>query len=912
MLDKSFEIDKAELAATELWEQHEAFKAGIGAKEGSETYSIILPPPNVTGVLHVGHALDATIQDLLIRYSRMRKLDTLWQPGLDHAGIATQMVVERQLAAANQPGRRELGREKFLEKVWEWKEQSGGQILEQFKRLGVSFDWSRVRFTMDEGSSAAVIEAFVRLHKDGLLYRDKRLVNWDCALGTAISDLEVEAKEVAGHLWYIRYPLADRNFDPEDPSTYIVVATTRPETLLGDSAVAVHPDDDRYNNLPSMQVRLPLVGRLLPIVLDDYADMETGSGAVKITPAHDFNDFEVGTRHNLPLINILTTSGTINLSDNAEFLEGLAVSEQVQNLMQLLHGMDRFAARKLIVEKLAAAGYLQKIEEYTHIVPHGDRSGTVIEPFLTQQWYVDAATLARPAMEAVRNGQTNIIPASSNKIYFNWLENIKPWCVSRQLWWGHRIPAWYGPDGKVFVERSEEDAIKAANIHYGEAVELSRDEDVLDTWFSSALWPLSTLGWPNTTKELDKYYPTSVLVSGFDIVFFWVARMMMFGLHFAKQVPFKTIYLHALVRDEHGAKMSKSKGNVIDPLVLVDKYGADALRFSLASQLAQGRDLRLDESRVAGYRNFATKLWNASRFAQMNACFDNSSPALEQDNISLRINKWLLTLLSNTVKEVESALDQFRFNDAALSVYQFTWNQLCDWYIELVKPILNSGSEADKAECLSCLRLCLETIYKILHPFMPFLTETLWQQTRGDHQEAGCLALQEWPVVNFSDQAAVEEITFVINMITEVRSVKAKMNIAPSAQMELVAIDPPMNFKRIIEANLVYLQRLGRIKDLTFAANPPLNSLKLVVSGIIYSIPVDGLLDLEVELARLNKKKSKLDSDLAGLSAKLNNQQFLSKASLQVVEAEQARYAQLMVEAEKLNEALSQLQSLQS
>ncbi|KFJ46806.1 valine--tRNA ligase [Brucella abortus] len=644
MLEKTYDTAATEPKIAERWEEAGAFKAGAGAKPGADPFAVVIPPPNVTGSLHMGHALNNTIQDIMVRFERMRGKNVLWQPGMDHAGIATQMVVERQLAERKEPNRHAMGREKFIERIWQWKAESGGMISNQLRRLGASCDWSRERFTMDEGLSRAVLEVFVTLYKQGLIYRDKRLVNWDPKLLTAISDIEVESREIKGHLWHFRYPLENVPFDPENPHTYIIVATTRPETMLGDTGVAVNPKDERYHALVGNDVILPLVGRHIPIVADDYADPEAGSGAVKITPAHDFNDFEVGKRNNLRAINILTPEAAITLKDNVDFLEDLELTAELKALIVELDGMDRFAARKRIVELMDERGYLEKIDDHTHAVPHGDRGGVPIEPYLTDQWYVNAGELAKPAMAAVRDGRTQIVPKNWEKTYFDWMENIQPWCVSRQLWWGHQIPAWYGPDGHCFVEKSEAEAKAAARAHYGEDVALERDTDVLDTWFSSALWPFSTLGWPDKTPELATYYPTSVLVTGFDILFFWVARMMMMGLHFMEEIPFHTVYLHALVRNKHGAKMSKSKGNVIDPLELMDEYGADALRFTLAIMAAQGRDVKLDPARIAGYRNFGTKLWNATRFAQMNGV--KLAPDFRPENAKLAVNRWILTELT--------------------------------------------------------------------------------------------------------------------------------------------------------------------------------------------------------------------------------------------------------------------------
>ncbi|MFZ1775199.1 MAG: valine--tRNA ligase, partial [Rhizobiaceae bacterium] len=720
MLEKTFDPQSVEPKIAAQWEEAGAFKAGAGSKPGAGPYCIVIPPPNVTGSLHMGHALNNTLQDILVRHERMRGKNVLWQPGTDHAGIATQMVVERQLAASGlNLSRRDMGRDAFIDKVWEWKAESGGVIVNQLKRLGASCDWSRERFTMDEGLSKAVIEVFVTLYKEELIYKDKRLVNWDPKLLTAISDLEVEQRELDGNLWHFRYPLEGVEFDPENYDTFIVVATTRPETMLGDTAVAVHPGDIRYMHLTGQNIVLPLVGRRIPIVADEYSDPEKGSGAVKITPAHDFNDFEVGKRHNLRAINILTVDGALTLSENEDFREGLEETAELAATIASLDGKDRFAARSEVVAMMEARGLIEKIEPHRHMVPHGDRGGVPIEPFLTEQWYVNAAELAKPAIAAVREGRTKFVPENWDKTYFQWMENIQPWCVSRQLWWGHQIPAWYGPDGQVFVERDEETALEAAIQHYlahegpwkawveeklenflpGEILE--RDEDVLDTWFSSALWPFSTLGWPEKTPELATYYQTDVLVTGFDIIFFWVARMMMMGLHFMKEEPFHTVYVHALVRDKNGQKMSKSKGNVIDPLELIGEYGADALRFTLAIMAAQGRDVKLDPTRIAGYRNFGTKLWNATRFAEMNGVVHGRP--FDPASATSPLSRWILTELTRTVRAVNAGLAGYRFNDAAASAYTFVWNQVCDWYVELLKPVFMGEDEAAKAEAQACM-----------------------------------------------------------------------------------------------------------------------------------------------------------------------------------------------------------------
>ena len=741
MIEKTYQPSAIEGRMYAKWEKAGAFRSGRPERLAAKSYCIVIPPPNVTGSLHMGHALNNTLQDVLVRFERMRGRDVLWQPGTDHAGIATQMVVERQLMERQEPSRRALGREKFLEKVWAWKQESGGTIITQLKRLGASCDWSRERFTMDEGLSRAVLKVFVDLYRAGLIYKDKRLVNWDPKLLTAISDLEVQQVEVKGHLWHFRYPV-------EGTDIFITVATTRPETMLGDTAVAVHPDDARYKHLVGKHAILPLVGRRIPIIADEYSDPEKGTGAVKITPAHDFNDFEVGRRHHLPLVNVLDVEAKLNLRGNEEFVRDVPPSSELEKTFAY-HARDRFAVRKEIVARMEAEGFLAKAEPHVHTVPHGDRSTVVIEPYLTDQWYVDARTLAQPALAAVRNGRTVFVPRSWEATYFNWMENIQPWCISRQLWWGHQIPAWYGPDGKVFVAESEAGAIEAAAAHYVDngmmsrtqteeriraGAFLKRDEDMLDTWFSSALWPFSTLGWPEQTKELARYYPTDALVTGFDIIFFWVARMMMMGLHFMEEVPFRAVYIHALVRDERGAKMSKSKGNVIDPLALIDEYGADALRFTLAAMAAQGRDIKLSTQRVEGYRNFATKLWNACRFAQMNHC--DSVAGFDPASVKETLNRWIGHETARAVREVTEGIEGYRFNEAAGSVYRFVWNIFCDWYVELSKPVLQGPDGPGRQETRAMTAWVRDHILRLLHPFMPFVTEELWGLTAASREDA--------------------------------------------------------------------------------------------------------------------------------------------------------------------------------
>lgn len=906
MLEKTYNASSTEPRIAKQWEESGAFKAGAGSKPGAEAFSIVIPPPNVTGSLHMGHALNNTIQDIMVRFERMRGKNVLWQPGMDHAGIATQMVVERQLASRKEPTRREMGREKFVERIWQWKEESGGKIANQLRRLGASCDWSRERFTMDEGLSRAVLEVFVSLYKEGLIYKDKRLVNWDPKLLTAISDLEVEQKEVKGHLWHFRYPLEGKVFDPEDKSTFIVVATTRPETMLGDTGIAVNPKDERYQFLIGKYAILPFVGRKIQIVADDYADPESGSGAVKITPAHDFNDFEVGRRNNLRIINIMTQQAEILLKGNDDFLDGLTMTDTLESLINTLDHIDRFEARKKILEMMEEGGYLAGVDDHPHMVPHGDRGGVPIEPMLTDQWYVNAAVLAKPAIEAIKNGTTTIIPKNWEKTYFNWMENIEPWCISRQLWWGHQIPAWYGPDGKVFVEKTVEEAQNAADAHYGQSVELVRDSDVLDTWFSSALWPFSTLGWPDQTAELKTYYPTSVVVTGFDILFFWVARMMMMGLHFMHEVPFRHIYMHALVRDKNGAKMSKSKGNVIDPLDLMDEFGADALRFTLAIMAAQGRDVKLDPARIAGYRNFGTKLWNATRFAEMNGVVHDA--AFKPEDAKLPLNRWILTELSKTVDAVTAGIEGYRFNDAAAAVYRFIWNTLCDWYLELLKPIFQGQDEQAKKEAQSCVAFVLDEVYKLLHPFMPYMTEELWSVTAPDHKpRETMLALSDWPHVKIHDDEAAEDINWLIDVVGGIRSVRAEMNVPASAMAPLVIVDANNMTKERVERHQAAIMRLARVETIEFGSTVPETSAQLILGEATLCLPLGKLIDLDAEKARLTKEMAKVDLDISKVNSKLDNPKFVVNARPDVVDAERERLAELQAAKEKVATALKRL-----
>jgi valyl-tRNA synthetase len=926
MLEKTFTPAEMEARLYAEWEARGFFKPG--RKPKADPFTIVIPPPNVTGSLHMGHALNNTIQDILVRFERMRGKDVLWQPGTDHAGIATQMVVERLLQKENKTDRRSMGREAFLKRVWEWKEESGGTISRQLRRLGASCDWSRERFTMDEGLSKAVLKVFVQLYKDGLIYKDKRLVNWDPKLLTAISDLEVVQKEVKGSLWHLRYPI-------DGSDEFIVVATTRPETMLGDTGVAVHPENEKLKHLIGKFVRLPLVGRLIPIVGDDYADPEKGTGAVKITPAHDFNDFDVGKRCDLRQINVLDQFGKILIEGNAEFLEGADVPAETM----ALHGLDRFEARKRIVEMFEAQELLDKIEPHTNQVPHGDRSDVVIEPWLTEQWYVNAAELAKPAIAAVEKGDTAFVPKNWEKTYYEWMRNIQPWCISRQLWWGHQIPAWYGPsikyeDGirvqsselKVFVAESVEEAVKQAEEYYSEPVEvllsedaweekffsgsgddkagfIFRDEDVLDTWFSSALWPFSTLGWPEETPELKRHYKTDVLVTGFDIIFFWVARMMMMGLHFMKEVPFHTVYIHALVRDEKGQKMSKSKGNVIDPLELIDAYGADALRFTLAAMAAQGRDIKLAKSRVEGYRNFGTKLWNAARFAEMNGVAHD--PNYDPLAARVTVNRWIAGETARTEARVRAALGEYKFNEAAGALYQFVWNVFCDWYLELIKPILTGTDEAAKAETRASTAWVMDQILILLHPFMPFVTEELWQQTA---KRDTWLIETNWPSYKgLGDAQADAEMEWVIRFISDVRSVRAEMNVPAGAKIASVIVSANSETRRRADGWENEIMRLARLSSISFEDQVPKASAQIVLEEATVALPLEGVIDFAAEKSRLAKELEKIAKDMAAIDGRLNNPGFVAKAPPEVLEESRERKGELEARKAKIDEALARL-----
>jgi valyl-tRNA synthetase len=858
-LDKTFRPAELQAEIYAAWERSGAFAAHPDSAK--RPYCIMMPPPNVTGSLHMGHALTFTLQDILIRYHRMKGRDALWQPGTDHAGIATQMVVERQLEE-EQSSRHKLGREAFIARVWDWKAQSGGTITRQLRELGASPDWSRERFTMDAGLSAAVRKVFVALHKEGLIYRDKRLVNWDPKLHTAVSDLEVENRESKGSLWYFRYPVAGAD------GAFIVVATTRPETMLGDTGVAVHPDDERYRHLVGKHAILPLVGRLIPIVADQYADPETGSGAVKITPAHDFNDFEIGRRHDLPLVNVFDRDAKLND----------AVPEPYR-------GLDRFVARKRIVAELEAQGLVEKIEDHALTVPYGDRSGAVIEPWLTDQWYCDAKTLAKAAVEAVERGRTVFVPRMWENTFFEWMRNIQPWCISRQIWWGHQIPAWYAPDGRVFVEETEEAARAAASAHYGHEVPLERDGDVLDTWFSSALWPFSTLGWPEKTKEVARYYPTDVLVTGFDIIFFWVARMMMMGCKFMGDVPFRTVYIHALVRDERGQKMSKSKGNIVDPLDVIARFGCDALRFTLAALAAPGRDVKLAESRIEGYRNFGTKLWNAARYAQMNGCELVAGFAPEQ--ATLTVNRWIAGALASCTARIDQAVEDYKFNEAADALYHFTWHTFCDWYVEFTKPILLGDDPGAQAETRAMTAWVLGELCHLLQPIMPFITETLWRHLAG--AEGGMLMVRPWPRHDaaLADAAAMQEMDWVVGLVSSIRAARAEMNVPAAAELAASVVERTAEGDEWIARHRPQILRLARLSSIELAARgarAQKGALQVVHEGATVLIDIAGAIDLDKERARLEREAQGLRQELGKIAQKFANPQFVAKAKPEVIE----------------------------
>ena len=875
MLEKNYTPKNFEEKIYEKWENDGDFKPDM--KEGKENFSIVIPPPNVTGYLHMGHALNNTLQDILIRYNRMQGKNVLWQPGTDHAGIATQMVVERNLAKEGIT-RHDLGREKFVEKVWEWKKHSGGTICKQLRRLGASCDWSRERFTMDEGLSNAVLKIFVSLYKDGLIYKAKKLVNWDPKLETAVSDLEVIQTETIGKMYYYRYPLEDNS------NEFIQIATTRPETMFGDTAVAVSKDNEKLKHLIGKNCIIPIINKIIPIIADEHADPEKGTGAVKITPAHDFNDFEVGKRHNLPLVNILNPDATLN--ENTPF-EGLTTQE----------------ARVKTIEKLTELGLMDKIEDHPMVIPYGERTGVVIEPYMTDQWFVDAPKLAVEARRVVNEGEMEFIPATYKKTYFEWMNNIQPWCISRQLWWGHQIPIWYGPDKHIFCEETEEEAQKIANEHYGKEVELTRETDVLDTWFSSGLWAFSTLGWPENTEYLEKFYPTSTLITGFDIIFFWVARMMMMSMYMMKKVPFKKCYLHGLVRDEQGRKMSKSKGNSVDPMDTIETYGADALRFFMAAMETQGRDINLSDSRIAGYRNFATKLWNAARFCEMNECYTVKD--FDINNAKLEINKWIIAKVKETTKNVSESLNNYRFSEAANAVYQFTWGTFCDWYIELIKPVLYGDNADEIKETKAVASWVLDRILVILHPFMPFITTELWDNLA---ERSVKLIKAEWPANEIISDSDKKDMDWAIDFISAIRSLRANMNLPAGAKLNVFVEASETDLKIISKQNKLICS-LARLESLEALGNNEITKdmVQTVSREATILIPLKGVIDFEAERNRLQKELDTLNKNLEGYARKLSNESFVAKAPEAVVKEEKRRQAEALENKAKVEEALSRI-----
>jgi len=1006
-MEKTFNAAEAEARLYDAWEKSGAFKAGANASR-DETFCIMIPPPNVTGSLHMGHAFNNTLQDILVRWHRMRGFDTLWQPGQDHAGIATQMVVERELAKdKSNATRREMGREAFLEKVWEWKAQSGGTIVNQLKRLGASCDWSRNAFTMSGAPGApageegnfhdAVIKVFVEMYNKGLIYRGKRLVNWDPHFETAISDLEVEQVEKDGNMWRLRYKLEGGEtyehpveFDEDGKPTayetrdYLVVATTRPETMLGDTGVAVHPDDERYKHLIGKTVRLPLSGRSIPIVADDYADPEKGTGAVKITPAHDFNDWDVGKRTGLRVINVMNTRAGMFLKDNADFAEGCP-ADDVAKCIEMFEGADRYEARDAIITEARDNGWLDGIDADRHMVPHGDRSKVAIEPYLTDQWFVDTTKIVGPALDAVRKGMaaqeagtfdvdagmTRILPERDAKTYFHWLENIEPWCISRQLWWGHQIPVWYGLNLKVlddgtavpvigeiktpagtqisqfqeFGAPDERSAIAAAKDYCAEKLKnphveirvvekedmtaflreieggdlptdrylIFRDEDVLDTWFSSGLWPIGTLGWPEDTPELAKYFPTDVLLTGFDIIFFWVARMMMMQLAVVDQIPFHTVYVHALVRDEKGKKMSKSLGNVLDPLELIDEYGADAVRFTLTAMAAMGRDLKLSTARIAGYRNFGTKIWNAARFAEMNGVFESDETHMDVISNSYGFqtaNKWIIGETAKAREEVDAALSAYRFNDAANTLYAFVWGKVCDWYVEFAKPLLNSEDAEIVKETRATMRWVLDQCLILLHPIMPFVTEELWGAL-GTRDKM--LVHADWPTYQASDlvdEKADREMNWVISLIEDIRSARAQMHVPAGLHLPMLRLELDEAGQAAWARNEALIKRLARIDSLTAVESLPKGCITIAAEGGTFALPLADVIDVAEEKARLEKTMGKLAKEIGGLKGRLNNPKFVASAPEEVVEEARENLAAREGEAEKLQAALDRLAEL--
>jgi valyl-tRNA synthetase len=939
-MEKTYSPDAIEQRWYQKWEQAGEFKP---SGEGTP-YCIMLPPPNVTGSLHMGHGFNNTIMDTLTRYHRMKGDNTLWQPGTDHAGIATQMVVERQVNGEGKT-RHELGREDFTKRIWEWKEESGGNITRQLRRLGSSLDWSRNRFTMDDELSEAVKHVFVKLYKEGLIYRGKRLVNWDPKLHTAISDLEVENREQKGHMWHLRYPLAD-GLKTSEGKDYIVVATTRPETMLGDTGVAVNPEDPRYKDLIGKDILLPLVERRIPVVADEHADMDKGTGAVKVTPAHDFNDYEVGKRCGLPMINIFTLNADVRDVPQVFNADGSPNTEVKARIPESYQGMERFAARRAIVADFEAAGLLDEIKDHELTVPYGDRGGVVIEPMLTDQWYVDAKTLAQPAIEAVETGKVQFVPKSYENMYYSWMRDIQDWCISRQLWWGHRIPAWYDNNGDVYVGHDEA-AVRAENS-LADDVALTQDEDVLDTWFSSALWPFSTLGWPKDDEAVKTWYPGNVLVTGFDIIFFWVARMMMMGIHFLGDVPFKEVYIHGLVRDSHGHKMSKSKGNVLDPIDIIDGidletlvqkrtagmmqpklaekiekatrkefpdgiegHGTDALRFTFASLASTGRDINFDMNRIAGYRNFCNKLWNAARYVLMNT--EGQDTGIDNDEVELSLaDRWIISQLQSTEQDVTRALDAYRFDHAAQSIYEFIWNNYCDWYLELSKPVLTSdrASAAAKRGTRRTLVRVLEATLRMTHPFMPFITEEIWQTIAPLAGKSGdTIMSQPYPVADDSkiDNTAVAEMEWVMNFITGIRSIRSQMNIAPKKALPVLLKDAQADDQQKLNNNRNFISRLANLESIELLDGEAPAAATALVGKMEILIPLEGLIDKDAEIARLNKEMGKLDKVIKQSSGKLSNDNYVNKAPAEVVAKERDKLAEMQQAYQQLEQQLAAL-----
>ena len=902
-MEKTFNSNTVEGRIYSKWEDEGCFKAGANASI-NETFCIMIPPPNVTGILHMGHAFNNTLQDILVRWHRMRGYDTLWQPGQDHAGIATQMVVERQLAKDKLPSRKELGRDLFLKKVWEWKEQSGGTIVDQLKRLGASCDWSRNAFTMDEHFQKAVLKVFVEMYNKGLIYRGTRLVNWDPKFETAISDLEVENIEVDGKFFHFKYLLEngetytfiekdeDGQIILEEERNYIAIATTRPETMLGDGAVAVHPSDERYKQIIGKKLHLPLCDRLIPIIEDEYPDPNFGSGAVKITGAHDFNDYAVAKRNNIPLYPLLDTKGNLRDDNSLE-----------NTVPEKYKGLDRFVAREHIVTDMNALNLTIKIEDKKIMQPIGDRSKVVIEPMLTNQWFVDTKKIVQPAIDAVKVGETRIIPERDAKVYFHWLENIEPWCISRQLWWGHQIPVWFDIDGNEYCATTEEEAQEMAP---GKV--LTRDPDVLDTWFSSGIWPIGTLGWPENTEELKKYYPTNVLVTGFDIIFFWVARMMMMQYAIMDQKPFSTVYVHALVRDETGQKMSKSSGNVLDPIELIEEYGADSVRFTLTAMAAMGRDLKLSTQRIAGYRNFGTKLWNAARFAEMNGCKlqDSFSPS----NVSHNVNKWIVGETGKVRELTDNSLANYRFNDVANGLYAFVWGKVCDWYVEFSKPLLNNEEQTVVDETKNTLAWVLDQCLILLHPIMPFITEELWSSV-GKHQKL--LIHADWPTygTELIDSVADQEMNWAINLIENIRSVRGEMNVPAGLKIPLIMINLDNSKRPGWNFNTDLIMKLARIEKITENAKLPKGCVNITVNGGEFALPLAEIIDISSEKKRLEKNLTKIENEIRSLKGRLENNKFLESAPETVVAQTQVDYNLKRQEIEKITNAINRLKDIE-